>query len=179
MSFTRKQKTYGAVLLLGLAAVGIDRVFILPGRASADRPPSERYAVTRTAPPAPGPAAAAASPAQRSTIADLLDEIAAARGLDLTAVPDAFAPPAAWRGEEGTPPPALPDAAERFRRAHTLNAVMASGENGYVIIDGRTLFIGQELDGFVLISVGVRSAVLTSGRVRVVLTLPDAGGTSP
>ena len=44
---------------------------------------------------------------------------------------------------------------------------------GWAIVDGRTLFIGQVLDGFTLVSVGRRSAVLESGDARVVLTLPD------
>ena len=50
-------------------------------------------------------------------------------------------------------------------------AVMAGGPNGSAIVNDKCLFIGQQIDGFRLISVGARNAVLESNGVRVELEL--------
>ncbi len=115
-------------------------------------------------------------PAPRQVaIARKLEQIAEQRGLDPTGVIDAFRPSPMWLQLREVPVDDVQAEllVERFRKAHTLAAVMGSGEKGWAIVDGRTLFIGQVLDGFTLVSVGRRSAVLESGDVRVLLTLPD------
>jgi hypothetical protein len=101
-----------------------------------------------------------------------LEVLARQRQLRPGDVRDAFRPSDAWPdGGAGTGP--SESVAERFKREHELTAVMAAGPGGYAIVDGRTLFIGQVLDGFTLVSVGPRHATLESGGVRVVLDLPE------
>ena len=182
----RKRNLYIAVLGLGLIAVAADQLFVLPDEASAGRP-SGPITVTPAVPATTGAVAApvelaldtgATDPlaAARVAIADRLDKVAQREGVDPTNVRDAFAPPAAWlQRDTGPTGPTGPtrSSAEQFREAHRLNAVMASGRDSSVIIDGRTLYIGQELDGFTLVVVRARSAVLVSKRETVELTLPE------
>ena len=177
MTLSVKHKVYGAVLVVGVIAVTLDRVVILPDQAAAGRLPSEHYAVVQ---PATTPAASPSqSPAGSistagAVIADRLNEMAVTRGFDLQHVPNAFVPPKSWEVTE-TPPsrPAGRVAAETFELTHVLTGVMAAGGGGYAIIDGKTLFIGQELDGFELIRVSQRSAVLESNGVRIELVLAE------
>ncbi len=172
----RKRKLYATLLGLGVIAVASDRLFVLPDEASAERPP--QGAVTpppagAVVEPAAAPVSAAPKIAPRVTIANRLDQIAERAGLDPDNVRNAFRPPAGWLETDTGPARPEKSPAERFREVHRLNAVMAGGREGYVIIDGRTLYIGQELDGFALVSVRERSAVLVSDRERIELKLPE------
>ena len=179
----RKRNLYIAVLGLGLIAVAADQLFVLPDEASAGRP-SGPITVTLAVPATTGAVAApielaldtgATDPlaAARVAIADRLDQVAQREGVDPTNVRDAFALPAAWLQRDTGPTRPTRSSAEQFREAHRLNAVMASGRDSSVIIDGRTLYIGQALDGFTLVVVRARSAVLVSKRETVELTLPE------
>jgi hypothetical protein len=112
------------------------------------------------------PAAAAEAPASSSStavIVDRLKAVAQAQGLDgSTPVTDAFRPSPTW-----VPPKpdksATPDAApletreQLFVRTHTLTAVVV-GRNGFALVDGKLLRVGQELEGFRLVSVDKKSA---------------------
>ncbi len=75
-----------------------------------------------------------------------------------------FKPPNPWR---------------RFARGGTgsglrLHAVMAQGAAGYAIVNGKTLFIGESLNGYRLLAVYDRSAILeTPAGTRIELTLPE------
>jgi hypothetical protein len=182
MKVTVKHKIAGGLCVLGLIAVGVDRLFILPDAATAVRLPSEHYAVVEpSASPDETPEAVPVGSIStaRAAIADRLDKVAQQRGFNLDRVPNAFVPPKSWLVEEvrkGTPSSRV--TAEMFEAGHVLTGVMAAGDGGYAIIDGRTLFIGQKLDGFELISVSERSAVLDSDGERTELMLSE-GGTSP
>ena len=180
MTLPVKHKVYGAVLVVGAIAVGVDRALILPDEAAAGRLPSEHYAVAQpsTTPEATPPERPAWSiSTARAAIADRLEEVAATRRFDLQRVPNAFVPPKSWEvAQTRETVPAGRVAAETFELTHTLTGVMASGDGGYAIIDGKTLFMGQELDGFELIRVSQRSAVLESNGVRVELILAEQGG---
>ena len=164
----RKRSVYVALLGLGLAAVAVDRLFLLPEKASADPSPEPSPEPSPAEPAEPGVPAASVEPT-RVTIADRLDEVA--KGLDPADIRDAFELPSAWRSPERGPEPGR-YASERFLEAHALTGVMAAEKGGYAIIGGRMIFIGTEIDGFTLVSVGERSAVLVSGPERIVLTLP-------
>ena len=107
----------------------------------------------------------------RMLIADRLAEVAEQDRLDPTDVRDAFRTPAVWFSRESGTANPVKSPGERFREIHRLNAVLAAGREGHVIIDGRRLLIGQELDGFTLISVGERTAVLVSEQEGVKLQL--------
>jgi hypothetical protein len=178
MTLTRKRKIYLTILAVGLVALGIDRLVLLPARSEArPAPTAPASAATPAAdvPVAPAPetppvdSASLAAPA-RITIADRLDRLAEARGYDLTGLPNAFAPSSTWFDVDAAP---RVSTASRFRQEHTLNAVMAGDGDGYAIINGKSLFIGHVIDGFMLVEVRERSAVLESQGTRVELALPE------
>jgi hypothetical protein len=182
MKVTVKHKIAGSLCVLGLVAVGVDRVFILPEEATAVRLPSENYVVVEpsaSSDETPEAVPVGSISTTRAAIADRLDTVAQQRGFDLNRVPNAFVPPRSWLVEEVRQDiPSSRVTAAMFEAKHVLTGVMAAGDRGYAIIDGRTLFIGQVLDGFELISVSERSAVLESAGERIELMLPE-GGTSP
>ncbi len=177
MTLTKSQRVYVAIMVIAVVALLIDRTLLQPEQATAGAAAALQYAIspsTRSpddpgSPPSEGPAP------RQVAIARKLEQIAEQRGLDPTGVIDAFRPSPMWlQLGEAQVDPAQPELlAERFRKTHTLTAVMGSGDKGWAIVDGRTLFIGQVLDGFTLVSVGQRSAILESGDTRVQLTLPD------
>ena len=174
MTLTKSQRVYVAIMVIVMVALLIDRTLLQPEPAQASVlqyavPSSERDPGDLEAPRSEGPAP------RQVAIARKLEQIAEQRGLDPTGVIDAFRPSPIWLQSSEAPveieqPELL---VERFMKAHTLAAVMGSGKDGSAIVDGRTLLIGQVLDGFTLVSVGRRSAVLESGDARVLLTLPD------
>jgi len=179
MTLTKSQKVYVAIMIIAVLALLIDRTLLQPEQAAAGAASALQYAISpstsipdRSDPGSPR----SEGPAPRQVaIARRLEQIAEQRGLDPTRVIDAFRPSPMWIhvGDVPVGPVRAELLAERFRKAHTLAAVMGSGDEGWAIVDGRTLFIGQVLDGFTLVSVGQRSAVLASGDARVVLSLPD------
>ncbi len=174
MTLTKSQRVYVAIMVIAVVALLIDRTLLQPEPAQASAlqytiPASERDPVDLEAPRSEGPAP------RQVAIARKLEQIAEQRGLDPTGVIDAFRPSPMWLQLREVPVDDVQAEllVERFRKAHTLAAVMGSGDEGWAIVDGRTLLIGQVLDGFTLVSVGRRSAVLESGDARVLLTLPD------
>lgn len=84
---------------------------------------------------------------------------------------DAFAPVEGWQTTSLSNGTATDNRssllADTFKSNHKLEAVMALGDNQYVVIGGHTLHIGQELDGFTLLAVHERSAIFESGGVKV------------
>ncbi len=178
MRLSTKQKVYASVLGLGVTALIVDRVVLLPRESAAQSAEPVEPAVALSTPVVEAArelVSASVLSASTVTIADELDRVAATRGFDLVRIPDAFQPSSSWlTGQMETEAPA-PDrsAAERFKQEHTLTAVMATGSKGYAIVDGKFLLIGQEMDGFTLVAVGNRSAVLESAEARVELTLSE------
>ncbi|MEE9131441.1 MAG: hypothetical protein V3T84_15600 [Phycisphaerales bacterium] len=177
MPITTKQKVYGCVLVAGLSAFAADKTFFAPSDAAAQDSSVSEYAMTSSTSVLDAArrdlTAMADLPTEGSDIADRLSAVAEARSLDLTDVRDAFKPSPSWIGDDGTVQQLDlgGPAAATFVRSHRLMAVMAGGPNGSAIIDDKCLFIGQQIDGFRLISVGARDAVLESNGVRVELQL--------
>jgi hypothetical protein len=199
MQLNKQQKIYAAVLGLAVAAFGFDRFVLGPGddaveevaAAPASRRPAPRRtpgrpAVARDAAPAPAvqASAAAASPAAggrpgavspaASTLSARLEAVAAAQKLALNNVGDAFRPSAVWVGSPKQVAPAgeMVDAATEFQKKK-LMAVMKQGAGGIAIIDKIYLSVGQSMDGFRLVAVKDRSAILRRGNQRVELRLRD------
>ena len=195
MQLTKQQKIYAAVLGLAVSAFAFDRFILGPGDAAPDevaaapasaRPAPRRVpaqpAVARDAAAAfaaapayaapPGPAGAASNGAALSA---RLEAVAAARNLKLDAVGDAFRPSPVWVGspKQIAPSGELVDAAAEFQKKRKLMAVMKQGAGGIAIIDKTYLSVGQSLDGFRLVAVKDRSAVLRRGTQRVELRLRD------
>ena len=177
MGMTPKHKVYATVLGLGLVALGVDRAFLLgPKKASARELPSERLVATPTALVAAVgvPVSTRTLSNPRMVISARLDAVARSRGFDLGRVPDAFVPSSAWMpvepvaGGSGPGGPITTIIPIPFK----LTAVMA-GANGSAIINGEGMVVGDVLDGYKLVAVGSRSAVLERDGHRIDLTLPE------
>ena len=59
---------------------------------------------------------------------------------------------------------------DQFRLAHRVTA-LASGRNAYAVVNGRTVRLGDAIEGFVLVEVTREAAVFESGGVRVALSV--------
>ena len=190
MQLTKQQKMVGAVLGLAVAAFAVDRWVVGhepadDGAIATSAAPAGRRAAPRPHRPRT-PAAdqlADASQAAVATLAARLEDVARSQKLNLESVNDAFRPPAAWVGTQRT---AIvedrPDAAREFLQRHRLTAVMRQTGGGVAIIDQKTVAVGHSLDGFRLVAVKDRSAVLRRGQHRVELRLPEdvlQGGAGP
>ena len=86
---------------------------------------------------------------------------------------DPFSLPASWPDNgDGSGGKGL-DAAATFIGTHRLTAVVIDGRESYAVLDDRFLVPGQSVDGFVLLSVGDRSAVFERDGRRITLELVD------
>jgi hypothetical protein len=197
MQLTKQQKIYAAVLGLAVAAFGFDRFVLGPGEDSVEEvaaaPSSGRPAPRRTparpaaargmaaqSAAAPAASASASASASTSTLAARLEAVAAARKLKLDSVGDAFKPSTAWVGtpKQVAPTGELVDAVAEFQKKK-LTAVIKQGAGGFAVIDKIYLPVGQSMDGFRLVAVKDRSAILRRGNQRVELRLDESGtGTS-
>lgn len=174
MKLSRERKVYFAALVLGLCALGIDRITRgggtgaeTEGEAAVIKP-----AVHSPAPPTSRPIVASThtSGSPGGTLARRLQDARrpdSARGTP----PDLFQVSAKWAGTVAhAAPPAAPDAV-RFRATYHLTGVLISPQGNRAIVNGRSVRVGETLEGFRLMSVDVGRAVLDSGRTQVILSI--------
>jgi hypothetical protein len=183
MKLNAKQKSVAVVLALCGAALVLDRTLFAPDDAGAAPAPP---AAATPAPsggassPASDRTAAEAATSRRTALAARLAAMAKERGIDASNAPDAFVPSPAWQPVEPVSGGIEADlAAEEFRRRHTLTAVMALADRGACVIDGRSVQVGQSIDGYTLLAVQPRSAIFENSagvRVELSLTEPTPGG---
>jgi hypothetical protein len=188
MSSTKQRKVYVAVLGLALGGLAVDRL-VLDGGATGPRDAAAAIAA------AGAPAPAAASPAglntlvspaasRGPTLAARLEHIGKEHRLDPMCIDDAFRPSLAW------PKPASPAASDRpkaaevdptqaFLKAHRLMAVVQNTTGGAAIVNGRTLTVGMEIDGFKLVRITRRSATFEREGRSIELTLATPGDAHP
>jgi len=168
-----------AVLALALGGLALDRLVLDsgatgPGEASADE----------SAPLATSPSATAATPAPQpsltnraDTLAGRLERIAREEHFEPLQVDDAFRASPLWvkppakSTEEKVKAPV--NDADAFVAKHKLMAVITNSSGGAAIIGSQTVLVGRSVDGFTLVSVTKRSAVLEKGGQRVELALPE------
>ncbi len=175
MSLSTKQKAYASVLAMVVIALVADRLF-LPGPGEAAGTTSVWAARSAGSTSGADTGAMLASPIspQRSLLAARLDAVAQARGFDLENVPDAFEASVAWLEPDGADQGVDPGPPGGTRAGLRLNAVMAQCAAGYENVNGKTLFIGGSLNGYRLLAVYDRSAILESPTgMRIELTLAE------
>lgn len=168
--------------VLGLAglALFVDRVVL--GTGVTNPVESSADVVTQGPDPASllidhGPASAgSAKPVVTVTLADRLRRAVDGREAAGTTERDAFAVPSGWVPVAALPEPA-PDTRvnhDAFIGGHRLEAVLLTGARRCAVVNGRTVYIGGQIDGYRLIGVRERSAVFEHDRSRVRLQI--AGG---
>ncbi len=181
MKLSRQRKISVVILALAVSALVADRAFLGggstgPGRASGASPGPVKPRLPAAPPAAAAPPAVmnALAPAGGQSLADRLRDYSRQRGIDASGVRDAFVAAESWR-----PKPQVAEAATRpvgrvpgFSEKHELMAVI-TGPKGSAIVDGKCLQVGQELDGYRLVSVGHREAVFECDGERVELRLKE------
>jgi hypothetical protein len=203
MQLTKQQKIVGALLVLAIGAFIVDRWVIgddadggaLPARGqNRAAAASARLPVARAARPA-AVAAAAPVPQTPETVFGNVAGLAArlenlrmrsdsgGQPLNLDAVRDAFRPPPTLvSARKVETVDELQEAARRFVDRHKLAAVVRRQSGaGVAIIEDRsgvtgqslTVAVGQSLDGFTLVAVKDRLAILRRGAQRVELRLQE------
>ena len=177
MKLTRERKIYLAMLVVGLAALTLDRLTSTPQSARAED--ASTFVVERTDKPAPSGAPALAFGTEHSAVGpDLsvrLRAIGERMGLespsrDLFRAPASWAPRTAANPVPTTAPMADPfSPAGEFERSHRLTAVLLSDRQRHAVVDGKMVKPGQAIDGFMLISVTHDTAVFRAGAATAVL----------
>jgi hypothetical protein len=184
MALTKQQKILGAVVALGVAAVGIDQ-FVLGGGASGPSQASASAALNQAVTEAAVATAPAATPADDQAadeapgiitghpeLSDRLDRLASVQELKVEGMVDAFVPRGQWAQKQ--PEPTKQPRAEPFDQRHRLDAVMAVAGEAVAIVDGRTLRPGDLYDGYVLRQISDDSVTFEREGDRVQLLLPGA-----
>lgn len=177
MKLTRRQKTFLAVLGLGLTALIVDRTLLTPLSAAGDEvvvaEANELQAVAEQEQTISEPNYSGSD----KRLSDRLDAVWADRMFDPSSMRDAFGVPARW-GEDRVPEApgasAQPDVAVEFMRAHTLKGVMLNEKGGCIRVDDLYLAQGEMLDGYTLVDIGEVSATFESDGRTVVLRLRGA-----
>lgn len=172
-----------ATLVVSLLGLVVDRLFLGAGG------PREAGAVEDADATAPGTSAASRTAAialnaapslatRADTLAGRLDRLAREQGYDLVQVDDGFHPPLGWRWPAKAPARTAADQltdAQKFARTHRLMAVVNNAAGGAAIIGNQTVAVGRVFDGFTLVAVTTRSAVLEKDGESVELMLPKPG----
>jgi hypothetical protein len=172
---------------MALVSFVVDRVFfpseaLKPARAVASSAQSEKVSGTlRLKVPDTfsdsGPAASPDPPQapRLPVISERLKALATGEDLDPARVREAFAPSDEWLAVLSAPKVAAPlpqaDLPAEFTRKHKLTSVLLAGSAGCAVVDGKIVRIGQELDGFRLVSLEPDCAVFQAAQGPVSVTL--------
>ena len=168
MVLAKRQKVFIVVFLLGLIAFVVDRVYLLPQGAPKQASASafELYGmVVSTDEPVPEPTG------QNPTVAERLGRVWSDQDVNEAAMRDPFSLTGSWQVGPVVNEPPAPDEAAAFAKTHSLVAIVKEDQQSYVLIDDRVLALGQQMDGFTLVSVGPKSAVFEREGEPVVLDL--------
>jgi len=184
MTLTKRQKILIGLCAVLLAALILDWATagsgLGPDTASASAP-LEAATDMAVPPVTPDETFETEQVASISTLADRLEDLAGQESIDAADVGDAFCPPPAWQPQdepaavvEDTGEDTGEDATRTFAATHELRAVMLDDStDARAVVNDRLLRVGQEIDGFELISVSKHSAVLASDDTQVTLRLSD------
>jgi len=169
MALEKRQKVFIAIFLLGLVALVVDRVFLRPegGPEKASAGAFELYGVpVSTAEPVTGP-----PETQNPTVAERLDRLWSDQEVNEADMRDPFSLTKSWQVSAVASASPAPDETAVFAKAHRLVAVVMDGRQSYALVNDRVLTLGEQMDGFTLVSVGAKSAVFDRQGKQIVLEL--------
>jgi hypothetical protein len=185
MTLTKTRIGSLAALGIALAAFTVDRVFL----SSETTAPRQAHAASESPPPAPkaAPAPAVRAPAEPApgptcpSAASRLKALAEVENLDGADFRDAFVPAPAWLAQLKTPEPVVEvvqekNEAQEFAQRHTLTAVIVIAGGGGAVVNGKTVHVGEELDGFRLVRLTPTSALFQGAKDQVEVSLPPPIG---
>jgi hypothetical protein len=154
MKVTNKQKMMFGVLALAVGFLAHDQLTAAPVTAAEEPLAIEQKAVT---------AAPAAAETASASLADRLERFRT-RNAEIR---DAFASPLMTEA----PVTVKTIDTTAFQSSHKLTGVFMSGNKPMAMINGTALTTGQAIDGFILVGVGRKAAVLQAGDAKVELAL--------
>lgn len=163
----RRQKAFVGLLIVGIGALAVDRVFLrAPQTASAEAPASLRApsSPVAAAPGQPQPANPATAP-----LSERLRQMQAADQPRLAKLRDIFTLTASFAAQPAQDAAAKVDPIEQFRRSHRVTATLLNGQRSQAMVDGRFVTLGQSVDGFRLVSMNAQSATFESTDGQAVL----------
>ncbi len=168
MRHSKQFKVYVTVLAVGALALGVDQ-FVLSSGGPASASGQTSLLIEHDAPPGgasprkPGDELGPAGAAQASvvTVSRRLLTMGNHSSAQTDPTPDAFSPHAKWLhiAEVAV---ATTKAPEPPKVELKLTSLLAGKRQTLAVINGKPVRIGQTIDGFTLISVGPRTAVLRS-----------------
>ena len=146
MMLNGRQKAGVLVLAVGIAALAVDRVFVLPKSAPASEPGA--FVDSYTAAASEGETAPAPPASRTQTVARRLDAAWSDKNLRLEAPRNLFALPESWDRNSASGNAARPrrTAMASFAAAHTLEAIIIDAEGQRALIDDRLVRLGESLD---------------------------------
>lgn len=175
MKFNKQRKIYVGVLAVALVGLLIDRLVLSPGQSGPSA--AQGAMVLELIPDASETIHAVLDESYQTkesySLADHLQAICGDADAEMMGVKDAFVLPQEWvkRPEPQKKETPAKTPAERFREAHRLMAVMVDEHGGRAVINGTYLLVGQEKNGFRLLSVGKRSATVEFGDETIELKI--------
>jgi hypothetical protein len=172
MALNKRQRMSVGVLAIGLAALVVDRIYVLPQSAPAGQTAAaDDHTITATSETAAAPPPVSA-PAGL-TAATKLETVWSDKDLRFDEPRDLFSLPPSWprtRGPEIRIVPAV--AAETlFAAAHRLEAITMDPQGRRALIDDRLLRLGEMLEGFELVAIDKESVTFEQDGQPVQLEL--------
>lgn len=169
MQFNTQRKVYLGVFLTALAALGVDR-FVLGSGASPVASAEAASPVVAAAKPVQAEAAGAAG------LMPVVSVGAQLRGRSASAAraSSAFAMPMAWAAATAKPVVKVEEQPERPLSAR-LTSIVRGADGWRAIVNGRTVRVGEAVDGWVASTMAARSVVFSRDGREVTLALSDAG----
>jgi hypothetical protein len=172
MALNKRQKTSMGVLAIGLAALVVDRMYVLPQSAPAGQATAaDEYTVTATSDRAVVPPPASAPP--DLTVAAKLEAAWSDNDLRSDGPRDLFSLPSSWprnRGSEKPPRPTM-TAEMIFATSHKLEAITMDPQGKRALIDDKLLRLGEMLEGFRLVAIDTESVTFERDEQRIQLEL--------
>jgi len=167
--------------ILGLVVVAFIGYWLFLAGAQSGPVRAQAATTDPVKPPPASPAAlgSVAPSIPQPSLASRLAATAAARDLDPEAVRNVFLPSESWlsQGAKGQPAASLQaSSTQDFLRKHQLTSVILSGAGGSVTIGNRVVQVGQEVDGYRLISLTQDSATFRCGDDVAELKLESVAG---
>lgn len=167
MGMSKRQKGSLAFLALGLSALALDRLVLLPGPAAA----SAQSAMLSAAPSVD--LKMVSQLAEQLLLTSQATQSPLAQSPDVRVL-DAFSSLVAITSQphsEDVPTPSMRVDPGPASRLPNLSAIVLTDSGGYAVLNGRPLGVGASREGYTLIALSSLSATVEMDGVRVTLSL--------
>ena len=179
MALKKRQKVGIGILALGLAALAVDRAFVLPESAPAGQPAfTDDYTIKAPAEDI-SPSAPAPTIIKEPVAASVTQKLEAAwshKHLSLDRARNLFTLPESWQQKSDPSSGGRPfvAATRNFTGSHKLEAIIVDPQGKHALVDDNLYRLGQELDGFELVAINRASVTFERNQEQIELKLAEA-----